>query len=494
MSGKKKVVLESSVSTQFQTQDLRDWLTAVEELGELKHVKGAHWNKELGAITEINNRKRGSSLLFDEITDYPSGYRVLTGTTGSPARLAGLLGLSTDLSSSALVQSLRGKPPEWENLASEFPPEYVENGPILENIKSGKDINLLEFPVPKWHEKDGGRYIGTGSAVVTKDYDSDWINIGAYRMMVHDERSCALNMVAGKHGRQQIERYFKAGEPFPVVASLGHHPLLFLFAGLEIAYGLSEYNYVGAIQGKPFKVVKGEVTGLPMPAHSELVLEGWCHPNNKKNEGPLGEFHGYYSGSEKPAPVLEVERIYHRNDPILLGTPPGRPPHDYSYSKAVMRSALLHEALEKAGVPGVVGCWADEVGGSRMLLVVSIKQAYQGHARQAGLVACQCHVGAYLGRYVIVVDEDIDPSNIEDVMWAVVTRSDPARDIEIIKRAWGSIGDPQLVTFNDKVPYNTRGIIDACRSYEHLDVFPPVAEASPEFQKEIQEKWKDLLG
>jgi UbiD family decarboxylase len=312
-------------------------------------------------------------------------------------------------------------------------------------------------------------------------------------MMVHDQKSCALNMALGKHGRQQIERYFQEGKPFPVIASMGHHPLLFLFAGLEVAYGLSEYNYVGAIQGEPVQVVRGEVTGLPMPAYSELALEGWCHPGNYKMEGPLGEFHGYYSGSEKAAPVLEVERIYHRNDPIILGTPPGRPPHDYSYSKTVIRSALLHEALEKAGVPGVVSCWADEVGGARMLLVVSIKQAYQGHARQAGLLACQCHVGAYLGRYVIVVDEDIDPSNLQDVMWAVVTRSDPARDIEIIKRAWGGTGDPQRVTFTDKVPYNTRGIIDACRSYEHRDVFPPVAEASPEFRQQIQEKWKDLL-
>lgn len=485
---------KSDLTSQFRTQDLRDWLAAAEELGQLKHVKGAHWDLELGAITEINNRRRGPCLLFDEIGDYPSGYRLVTGTTGSPARLGGMLGFSTDLSSSELVQALRGKPSEWESLAGDFPPEYVESAPILENVKSGKDINLLEFPVPKWHEKDGGRYIGTGSAVVTKDWESDWINVGAYRMMVHDEKSCGLNMVEGKHGRQQIDRYFKAGKPFPVVASLGHHPLLFLFAGLEVAYGLSEYNYVGAILGERYQVVKGEVTGLPIPAHSELAVEGWCYPGDMKMEGPLGEFHGYYSGSEKAVPVLQVERVYHRNDPIILGTPPGRPPHDYSYGKTVMRSTMLHETLEKAGVPGVVGCWCDEVGGARMLLVVSIKQAYPGHARQAGFVACQCHVGAYLGRYVIVVDEDIDPSNIEDVMWAVVTRSDPARDIDIIKRAWGSMGDPQRVTFDSKVPYNTRAIIDACRSYEHLDVFPPVAEASPEYQKEIEEKWGDLLG
>jgi UbiD family decarboxylase len=155
---------------------------------------------------------------------------------------------------------------------------------------------------------------------------------------------------------------------------------------------------------------------------------------------------------------------------------------------------MLHEAIEKAGVPGVAGCWADEVGGGRMLLVVAIKQGYQGHSRQAGLIASQCNVGAYLGRYVIVVDEDIDPSNLENVMWAVVTRSDPVRDIEFIHRAWGSKGDPQRVTFEQKVPYNTRAIIDACRAYEYLDVFPPVAEASPELEQKLRKKWKEVLG
>ena len=187
------------MTSKFQTQDLREWLSATQELGELEHVKGAHWDQELGAITEINNRRRGPCLLFDEIPDYPSGYRVVTGTTGSPARLGGMLGFPTDLGNAELVEALRAKPSEWEGLAGDFPPEYVQTGPILENVKSGKDINLLEFPVPKWHEKDGGRFIGTGSAAITKDFDSDWINLGAYRMMVHDEKSMNLYISPGKN-------------------------------------------------------------------------------------------------------------------------------------------------------------------------------------------------------------------------------------------------------------------------------------------------------
>lgn len=491
-----KIDSQSDVRTSSPAgiRDLRDFLAVVERIGQLKHVRGAHWNLELGGIAEVNNRQRGPCLVFDDIVDYPKGHRIATAALGTPARLAACLRLSTDLDNAGLVQSLRGLPQQWATQAPAFPPEYVPSGPVLENIRSGSEINLLDLPAPQWHEQDGGRYLGTGDVVITRDLESDWINLGTYRMMILSERSCGVVMAPGHHGRDQLEKYFKLGKPFPVAASLGHDPLLFLFSGLEVPYGVSEYNYAGAVAGERVKVVKGEVTGLPIPAASEIVIEGWCRPGNFQSEGPFGEFHGYYSAGDAPAPVLEVERIYHRNNPIILGSPPSRPPHDYSYSKCVMRSALLHDAIERAGVPGVVSCWADDIGGSRLMLVVSLRQQYQGHARQAGLIASQCHVGLWMGRYVIVVDEDIDPSNLTDVMWAVATRSDPARDIQILERTYGTKVDPVMHTLGGKMPYASRAIIDACRCFEHREAFPPVAEISPEFERDIRKKWHELLG
>jgi UbiD family decarboxylase len=475
-------------------RDLRDWLGLVERLGELKHVRGADWDLEIGGIAELNNRKRGSCLLFDEVRGYPPGYRVVTSTLGTTARLAAALRLPADLSTADLVQSLRSRLPRWEAQAREFPPRFVEHGPVLQNVRRGEEVDLLQFPAPRWHELDGGRYVGTGCVVITRDFDTEWINLGTYRMMVHGPRTCGVAIAHGQHGRQQMDKFFKAGQPFPVVAALGQDPLLYVLAGLEVPYGLGEYDLAGAILGEPVEVVRGEVTGLPIPATAEIVVEGWCHPGNVAPEGPFGEAFGYYSSDSIPAPVMEVERVYFRDEPILYGAPPGRPPHDFSYFKTVMRSALLHDAMERAGVPGVAGCWAPEVGASRMLLVVAINQRYQGHARQAGYIAAQCNVGIHLGRYVIVVDDDIDSTNLEDVMWAVVSRSDPARDIEVMHRTRGSRADPQQVTFEQKIPYNSRAIIDACRPYEYLDVFPPVAEASPAFQRELRAKWRDVLG
>jgi len=474
--------------------DLHAWLRDVEALGELKEVRGADWNLELGAISELNVKKeRPPALLFDEIAGYSKGFRVLTCSTSSPARLSSILRLPIQTTHRRLVDELRGKPRVWQAQAAKCEPVVVQGGPVFENVQKGAEVDVLTFPAPFWHELDGGRYIGTGCSVVTRDFDSDWVNVGTYRVMVHDRSHVAIDMIQGKHGHIHYEKYKKAGEPFPVAIVLGGDPLGYLISGIEIPFGMCEYNYMGAILKQPVAVVRGEATGLPFPSASEIVLEGCVQPNDERPEGPFGEFHGYYPGKAGKAPVVTVERIYYRNNPILMGSPPAKPPNDYSYSKAVMRSSLLHDALIAAGVPEIQAVWAHEIGGARMFNVVSIKQLYAGHARQAGHILNQCGVGAYMSRYSVVVDEDIDPSNLQEVIWAVATRSDPATSIDIIQRGVGSKNDPMYVTYPYDAAFSSKAIIDACRPYDHLDEFPAVAEASKELQDKIRAKWKDLF-
>lgn len=474
--------------------DLRAWLDEVRKFGELKDVVGADWKLELGAISELNVRKDPNlALLFDGISDYPKGFRVLTCSTSSPGRLSSILRLGVEKNHHALVQKLRGKPASWQAQAGNYDPVAMERGPILENVRSGDAVDLELFPSPLWHEMDGGRYIGTGCCVVTKDFDSDWINVGTYRVQLHDKRSVGLDMIPGKHGAIQYDKYMKAGKPFPVAIVLGCDPLGYLISGIEVPFGMCEYNYIGAILGEPVSVVKGELTGLPFPAASEIVVEGYAHPGDVRTEGPFGEFHGYYPGKEGTAPAVRIERVYFRNDPIMVGSPPAKPPNDYSYSKAVMRSALLFDALIAAGVPDVKAVWAHEIGGARMFNVVAIKQRYAGHAKQAGHILNQCGVGAYMSRYSVVVDEDIDPSNLQEVMWSVATRTDPAVDIDIIQRGMGSKNDPMFVAYPYAAPFSSKAIIDACRPFEYLDEFPAVAEASKELQEKVRKKWKDVL-
>ncbi len=163
--------------------DLRDWLEEVDKMGELKKIDGADWDLEVGCITGLNAKRKDSyALLFDSIKGYPSGFRVITGSLGTPSRVALAFNLSTTYSSAELMEALRQKLVIAESNLTKFPTEVVKTGPVLENVHSGDDIDLFKFPAPKWHEQDGGRYIGTGCAVVTRDPDTGKINLGTYRI------------------------------------------------------------------------------------------------------------------------------------------------------------------------------------------------------------------------------------------------------------------------------------------------------------------------
>lgn len=472
--------------------DLRAWLSKVEEKGELKHVEGADWNIELGTISALNaGSEKGSALLFDKIKGYPSGHRVLTCSVISRGRLELTFNLPESHSGLELVKAMREKLSEWERKMEEFPCQVVKSGPVLENVRSGNEVNLFEFPVPKWHEQDGGRYIGTGDAIITQDPETGEVNLGTYRIMVHDERTTALYISPGKHGRIHYEKYHSLGKPCPVAMSFGHHPLINRVAGMEVLPGC-EYQFIGAIQGEPIKVIKEEITGLPIPADSEVVVVGWCPPGKTRVEGPFGEWTGYYASKERAAPIVEVERIYYRHEPILLGSPPSRPPaNDGTIFNVVKGSAILWNALIKSGVPDVKGVWMSEIG-IPQFVIVSIKQRYAGHARQAGLLACQNRPAAYHGRYVIVVDEDIDPSDIQQVMWALCTRSDPEKDIEIFRRAWSTPLDTMIHKPTNGY-FNSRAIIDACKPYEWIEEFPEDIKISNEWEEKVKSKWGAVL-
>lgn len=475
----------------MEQKDLRSWMKEVEGIGELKQLNGADWDVEIGAVTELGHHRgeRSSAILFDEIKGYPKGYRVLSNTLNTTKRLALTLGMDTNYTRLDFIRDIKQRITNVDYVQ----PEVVKDGPIMENVLEGKEIDMWKFPTPKWHEHDGGRYIGTGSVDITRDPDEGWVNLGTYRVMIHNEDTLGFYISPGKQGRIMREKHFAKGEVCKVAVSFGHHPLIYLAGGMEVPHGVSEYDWVGGLQGSPVPIVHGEYTGLPFPANAEIVIEGDAVPGEDMPEGPFGEWTGYYASARRPEPIMKVKRLYHRSDPIILGAPPTRPPCEFNYMRCFMRSAMIWQQLEAAGIPDVRGVWCHEAGGSRLLTVVSIKQRYTGHARQAGMVAGFCLAGAYLGRYVIVVDEDIDPTNTNDVLWALSTRSEPSQDIEIIRRAWSGPLDPMIRPNEKEIRHSSRAVIDACRPYEWIKEFPPVAESSPEVRKAAEEKWGKLL-
>jgi UbiD family decarboxylase len=472
--------------------DLRQWLTDAERAGELQHILGADSVLDIGAASQLNyRRKRPRALLFDDIAGHEAGQRVLTSSLSSPALMGMSLGLGAGLDDEGLVEALRGRPARWAAEAPRHAATQVGGGPVFDHVSASGDINLLRFPCPLWHELDGGRYIGTGCAVVTSDPDTGVLNVGAYRIQVQDDGAAAsINMEPGKHGAQHVRAWFAKEGRAPVAVSLGHHPVFLLVAGTEVPLGISEFDYAGAILGEPVPVVNCPDTGLPVPAESELAFEGWLYPDRTRPEGPFGEWTGYYSGGVTPVLTAELTGLFHRSDPVSLGAPPGKPPHDYSYMRSVMKSAMAADALISSGLPGVTGVWCHEAGGGRSIIAVAIEQGYAGHSRQAGYLAAQHPVTAYMNRLVITVDHDVNARDLDEVMWAVATRCDPQRDIDIMRYSWGSRVDPLLLPGEPR--YNSRALIDACRPYERLADFPAVAEASADLLRRALQRWPDL--
>ncbi len=469
--------------------DLRTWLNEVDKLGQLMKVDGVHWDLELSTLTEIINErsKTRPAIVFDRIQDYPQGYRVAANLVSSTERLALTLGMKAGLSDMDFIQA-------WRRQVKKIAPitaETVSTGPLFENVQKDKDINVLKFPVPRWHELDGGRYIGTDDLVITRDPEEDWVNVGTYRIMVHGPDRLALHMSPGKHGRVHKEKYHQQGKSLPVAVSFGHHPINFVVASTDVPNRVNEYDYAGGILGRPLRVVKGPLTGLPIPADAEIAIEGEVAVDDVLPEGPFGEWTGYYASNQPAVPVIQIKALYFRNDPILCGFPLLKPSSGDNLHFSLMRSALIWNALDETGVPDVKAVWAHPAGG-RFLTVVAIKQRYPGHARQAGMIASQCRSGAYLGRYVVVVDDDVDISNSEEFLWALSSRSDPAQSIDILRRAWSGPLDPRIP--RDEVGHSSRAVIDATRPYEWRDKFPKVSGHSAELKDKVGKKWERFLA
>jgi UbiD family decarboxylase len=479
----------SSAPSQRPWRDTREWLDRVRAAGELRNVSGASWESDIGEVTAMLDAVEGSPcVLFDEIPGYPKGRRVVVNCSGTPVRQALTLGLDPPAGNHEALMDF------WRSTLAQLAPAptvEVASGPVMENVIEGEAIDLAAFPAPVWHPHDGGRYIGTAVLNIMRDPDSNWVNVGTYRNQLFDARSMGIFIAPGKHGRLIREKYFERGERCPIVVVLGADPLLFMAACAEgIAYGQGELEWAGGVRGAPIETIRGPRTGLPIPASAEIAIEGWIDPVERHAEGPYGEWTGYYSISAGETPVIHVDAIYHRNDPILMGCPQGKPPHEDNRFLAYLKSALVEDQLRRAGVPRVGAVWCPPEGGNRLMVIVSIDQAYAGHATQAGMVAGQVGTAAYGGRFVIVVDSDVDVTNMNDVLWALMTRCDPERDIQIIKRAWS--GPLDTAVDPEERPFNSRMVIDATRPYEWRDSFPePVMSADD--ARRARDRWGWIL-
>src|ERR1700736_5481724 len=293
--------------------DLRRWLEKANAIGQLQEVEGADPTFDFGWITVLTAKPRGPALLFKNFPGYREGFRVQTGSMMNPATLGLTMGFEGALSNLEVVDQVADILRSAETRAKDFPVEYVTTGPVMENVVTGDDVDLTIFPTPTWHELDGGPYIGTACSQVNRDPDTGWVNVGTYRNQLLGKNILGTYIASGHHGDIIRRKYWDRGQPCPIVVGFGGHPLTFLISGADLPAGVDELSWVGAIAGQRVPVIKGPVTGLPIPADWEIAIEGYVAEGDTMMEGPLGEYTGYYAGGRNEEPVIRVEALYYRN-------------------------------------------------------------------------------------------------------------------------------------------------------------------------------------
>ncbi|MEM1945992.1 MAG: phenylphosphate carboxylase subunit beta [Candidatus Caldarchaeum sp.] len=465
-------------------QDLREFIARIESEGELIRITAeVDWDLELSHIAKINEEAGGPALLFENIKGYETPVFASAFTTVS--RLA----LALDMpKSSTLVEVMR----EWVKRCSreKIPPKLVADGPCKENVDYGNKVNLLKFPVPRFFKLDGGRYFGTAVVTITKDPDTGWVNLGTYRNQVLDERTLGTNFIKGKHADMMLQKYIERKEPMPVALVVGCDPVLLLLASSRMPANESEYDYAGALRGKPVETVKGETVDLPIPATAEIVVEGEIDPKNRKLEGPFGEYTGYYSGTPSEKPYINVNCVTYRSNPIFWVSTVGKAVTDTHMIMGLTYGAALWYELEMMRIPGIKAVYCPPEGAGRMLAIISIKQMYPGHAMHVGTAAISTEMGNYGLKTVIVVDDDIDPWDIPRVLWALSFRFQPSR-AQYIARGRSTPLDPSLPI--DSRDITSRIIIDATIPFEWKQKPIPV-ELDKEVVKRIHQRWDELFG
>ncbi|MFQ5827156.1 MAG: UbiD family decarboxylase [Dehalococcoidia bacterium] len=481
-------------------KDLRGWINKLEVEGELKRIKAeVDWNLELAEVARKAIGQRGPALLFENIKGHQQTRctKLFTNGLASRSRIALMLGLPRDTSQEGLVQVTR------KRFKEAVKPLHLETGPIKENIVKGDEVDLFQFPVPKWHPLDGGRYINTFCGVVTRDPDTDEVNVGLYRGMIAGKNKITAYLIPQQHWGQHYLKYQQRGEAMPVAVVYGWHPALLFVAGTPLSHPPSEYETMGAIRQEPVELVKCETSDLEVPAAAEIVVEGTISPDpaSYEMEGPFGEWLGYYGWSRK-RPVIEIHCISHRNDPIFRGQVTGQKPgmiSEAGYMTFTSYAALMWNYLESAGVPGMLDIVPVPT------IVVKIHKLYEGQAKQIAAALWGSWLSPQFAKTIMVVDEDVDIHNLRALELAFRDRVDPKDDLVVFPANPGSPLDPDLSwEERDEWEYGTgiqnKLLIDATIDWRKHPPreewggrrYPPrCAEMLPEIEALVNERWKE---
>lgn len=485
------VPIDTTHSPVNRWRDLREWLALLDRYGELHRVDAAvNPIEELAAITYMATRRPGSlALLFEAFEDNPNGARVLANMLGSSKeRYALAVGLDPGMSLGGLVVETR------RIMANRIPPVRIakRDAPVNEIVLLGDEIDLTKFPVPKFWPADGGPFIGTGNITLTADPATGRMNVGVYRQQLYGPRRVGLSFVPGRHGLLDCEAAWAQGKPCEIVVAYGIDPVLMMVGSQRFAADESELDAAGGLMGAPVEMTDGEVVSIPIPARAEIVIEGLVHPGDLETEGPLGEFHGFYSGAPSRKPVIEVKALHMRRAPIMTAALMATYPScEIGAYQAIMRAARIHDNLDAMKVPGIRGVYCHPAAAAgNCIVVVSLRQMYPGHVSQALALTAHCPAASYYTKWIIAVDDDVDPTDFDEVLWAMSTRCNPADDLDILRKTMSFRADPSLAP--EAKPYGSKVLVDACTPHRHLKQAPVRTMLRKSVYERVAGRWQDL--
>jgi len=425
-------------------KDLRDFLQRLEERGELRRItREIDPHLEMTEICDRTLRAGGPALLFE----HPRGHTipVLGNLFGTTSRVAfGMGAESTDalrdigrlLAMLKEPEAPQGMKDAWQKLplykkVLDMAPKVIKGAPCQEQVIEADAVDLASLPIQTCWPQDAGPLI-TWALVVTRGPYKPRQNLGIYRQQVIGRNKVIMRWLAQRGGALDYRDWCEArpGEPFPVVVALGADPATILAAVTPVPDTLSEYAFAGLLRGAKTELVTCQTSELQVPASAEIILEGHITPGEEAEEGPFGDHTGYYNEVER-FPVFTIERITHRDNPIYHSTYTGRPPDEPSILGQALNEVFV-PILQKQ-FPEITDFYLPPEGCSYRVACVSMKKQYPGHAKRVMFGIWSFLRQFMYTKFVIVTDEDIDVRDWKDVIWAISTRMDPARDCTLIE-------------------------------------------------------------
>ena len=428
--------------------DLRSFLRALDKEGQLLHIaEEVQPEPDIAAAANAAPRlgDAAPALYFDNVYGFANA-RIAMNVHGSWANHALALGMDKNSGTKDQVDEFIRR---WADFP--VPPEWRGNPPWAENSVEGDDADIFEvLPLVRLNDGDGGFYLDK-AAVVSKDPDdpenSGKQNVGVYRIEVKGKRKLALQPVPMHDIAQHLHKAEERGEDLPIAITLGNDPVVSIVAATPLEYDQNEYELAGALRGAPAPIAKSPLYGLPVPWGSEVVIEGVIEGRKREIEGPFGEFTGHYSGGRNMT-VIRIDRISYRTDPIFEHLYLGMPWTEIDYLMAANTCVPIYQQL-KRDFPEVQAVNATYTHG--LVVIVSTKKRYGGFAKAVGLRVLTTPHGLGYAATVIVVDEDVDPFNLPQVMWALSTKMNPSGDLVVV---------PNLPVLELAPQANAPGIVD----------------------------------